>query len=170
MRDPPALLSEKEPWRRRPRGPTGEMPRPCRAKRSSRARFDCPGEVSGSRLQAPTAKGAYGRDPSALPSEKEPWRGRPRGRQANSRGPPERKGSPERDPSALFNVKEPCRGRPKDPTSMILSPCQAKRSSRARYLSPAKRKGPLAMAPLGLQGRSLCPTERKIKSEIPWPC
>ena len=33
-RDSSALPSEKEPWRRRPGKPTGEIPRPCRANRS----------------------------------------------------------------------------------------------------------------------------------------
>ena len=101
-RDPSALPCEKgfqteipRPWRGRPRGPTGEIPRPCRAKR-------CPGEDAPGRLQARSlgpaerkeipehdsltlaraTQGGYRRDPSALPSEKQfqskipqPWRG-----------------------------------------------------------------------------------------------
>ena len=91
--------------------PTSEIPRPCRAKKSSRARFLCPGEISGSRPEA------HRRDPSALPSEKElqsqmprTWRGfrlQAGGPQARNLGPAERKGAPEPDSLALQKFQAP---------------------------------------------------------------
>jgi hypothetical protein len=92
-RDPSSLPSEKEPWPGRPRAPTGEIPRPCQTKRSSRARFLGPG------------------------------------------------GGGEGDPGG--------------PTGKIPRPCFVKRTSRARFLGPGES------APGSLQARSFSPAERK---------
>ena len=137
------------PWRGRPRAPTGEIPRPCRAKRNSRARFLNPGEGDPGGLQArslgpaerkrtpeqdPSAlarvtQGAYRRDPSALPSEKE----------------------------LQSEIPQPWRGRPRGPTGEIPRPCRAKRT--------------LAKAPQGAYRRdpSALPSEKELQSEIPRP-